>query len=445
MRQNSPPRFRTGIFQNSIATTLLISVTLITASCKKTQDIANEAVKIEASSMYEPQTASEIATVKLIKKAEEIIKKVYKNHNALQEVLSTIQSKRRPDESIFLSDLLKYKESDVYKTYNVKSAGSFASEFEKYVPKYSNTVVMDTVNQADYYTYANSNITIYFPYSENYVFDSLNQANISLVGAQSNTNAGPGEEPLRINDTTVLYYTKTVNDEYAEVHPTHIVGVANEKKLLLLCPDPNDPACGGGTAPGTPPQPLKKRVYIGRAVLRKQFDHLISFTGNGGGSEIKFCHLSGYLSPVNGQITTFQDVNHVTFSRKDIRRERTITINNIWDDDWEVNDVEQVLAIYEEDNTGTVTFGGSLTTTLTVAPPTGGGPGGSVVGAINFSVQRQSQDDIIKQLKFSRNSYFTFAKLDQGWGFDNDFRFGFYWPKIDWQPTFGYTMPYQQL
>ena len=353
----------------------------------------------------------------------------------MQEILSAIGSQRRPDESILLEDLLKFEESQVYKLSNIKHKGTFATEFAKYVPK--GIASRGDTNQIDYYTFAESNITIYFPYSENYVFSSLTQDNISLAAASSNANQGPGERPTRVNATTVTYLAVTVDDDYADIHPTHIVGVVNEKQLRILCPDPNDPDCNP-----PPQQPLSKRIYIGKTVLRVHFDKLISFDGNGGGSEIKVCHLTGYLQPVGGQVTTFQDIVHINFSRREIRRRTEKRVFNIWDDDWQFNDREQVLGVYEEDNTSEITFGGSLTTTLT-PNPTQGGVG--VTGTISYSVKRSSQDEIIKQLKISRLSYFTFAKTDQGWGFDSEFIWTSTWPKIDWQPTFGYTMPYQQL
>ena len=95
---------------------------------------------------------------------------------------------------------------------------------------------------------------------------------------------------------------------------------------------------------------------------------------------------------------------------------------SLWDADWASTNTEQIFAIYEEDNKNTVTFNGSLGTTVTI-PSTPTTPGITASGTVGFSVTRQSQDDIIRQLKISRNAYFRGSFLDQGFGFSGDFSF----------------------
>lgn len=198
--------------------------------------------------------------------------------------------------------------------------------------------------------------------------------------------------------------------------------------------------------PPPPPPPGVSRVYIGEGLCKHQYDRLISFSGNGGGSEIKYCHLTGYLQPVNGQVTTFQDIVSVNFSRGDIHNKRWLRTYSVWDDDWNSNDLEQVLCIYEEDNTNTRTFNASLKTTLdSIGIP--------VQGSIGYSITIQSQDDIIRELKISRNSYFAGAFQDQGQGFSSDatflpLPFTHGWPAYDVHYQYktgadvGWTWPY---
>ncbi|HUS02196.1 MAG TPA: hypothetical protein VMY77_10740 [Chitinophagaceae bacterium] len=187
---------------------------------------------------------------------------------------------------------------------------------------------------------------------------------------------------------------------------------------------------------------------MGEGICKEQYDRLISFTGNGGGSEIKYCRLSGYLQPAaNQQVTTFQDIVSVDCSRADIRKKRWVRTYGIWDDDWVAADLEQVFAIYEEDNTNTKTFNGSVGTTVTVTP------GSTITGTIGYTVTIQSQDDIIRELKISRNSYFAGAFLDNAHDFSQDatflpLPFTHGWPAYDvhyWNKSganVGWTWPY---
>ena len=207
--------------------------------------------------------------------------------------------------------------------------------------------------------------------------------------------------------------TVIVNDDFAYTNPSHIIGLNGI--------EPYNITTNAAPPPPVPP-PGVNRVYVGDGICRVQYDRLISFTGNGGGSEIKYCRLSGYLQPVNGQVTSFQDIISADFSRTEIRKQNWKFLSSTWDADWTNSNLEQVFAIYEEDNTSSITFNGSLVTTITV-PSTPTTPGGSTTGTIGFSIARQSQDDIIRQLKISRNSYFAGAFQDQGFGFSGNYSF----------------------
>ena len=192
------------------------------------------------------------------------------------------------------------------------------------------------------------------------------------------------------------YYIQVlVNDDYAAANPTHRIGVNGIEGETTLFEAPPLPTASTGMS----------RVYVGEVICKNQYDKLISFTGNGGGSEIKFCRLSGYLKPVNGQVTTFEDIISADISRYKIRKQNWLRLFAIWDASWNIENNEQVFAIYEEDNTNNVTFNGSLSTTLGTGN-SGSSGGASVTGTIGYSITRQSQDDIIRQLKLSRSSYF---------------------------------------
>src|SRR3546814_506724 len=151
-----------------------------------------------------------------------------------------------------------------------------------------------------------------------------------------------------------------------------------------------------------PPDSVPALIYLGRVRCSRQFDRFISFTGNGGGSELKFIRGEAYVTLNNDQqvINTEFDVITVYFRRKDIRKEREKDVYAIWDSNWEPERTEQVFGIYEEDTRGELEFSGSVRTELEH-------PGGeSAITPIEYSYSVYSQDEIIRQINWSRTSFF---------------------------------------
>ena len=54
--------------------------------------------------------------------------------------------------------------------------------------------------------------------------------------------------------------------------------------------------------------------------------------------------------------TTFEDIISADISRYNIRKQNWLRLFAIWDASWNIENNEQVFAIYEEDNTNLVTF-----------------------------------------------------------------------------------------
>ena len=401
-----------------------------------------------------PTTVKEKQLVENLGKVTSVLKILYNDKNNLKEVNAAIFSKTYTDESILLKDLIYQENSrlskskkfiDLCQKWNIL-AGNFAQKFWNEVNKSNDQsfktfleALKNNQNNGRVGEYDGSGeVTIYYPYSENYNF--TNDPITSLATATADADEGYGDKSFYDTNGTLQWTHVLVNDDYAFNNPTQIIGV-NGVEPIERVQDPQEP-------PPPPPPPGISRVYIGEGVCKHQYDRLISFTGNGGGSEIKYCHLTGYLQPVNQQITTFQDIASVDFSRGDIRNKRLLRTYTVWDDDWAPADLEQVLAIYEEDNTNTVTFNGSIGTTLTFSP------GNTGTASIGYNIVRQSQDDIIRELKISRNSYFTGAYQDQGWNFSSDVTFipppiPHGWPFYDGSQNGGanvcWTWPYKTM
>lgn len=441
--------------------------------CKKEQRTPVIQPNTEIAAKKVATTPEELKLVRNLTKLGEVFKELYKDRNNVKVVNASIFAHIYSDESILLKDLVNPSKSrlngnkkfaELTSQWNV-SLNSFANQFWtianrnkdpefqqlmedfKNAEKTQSSTVINSINGTQTHQYGDNEgpvdfISIYFPYSENYPpppYGGGYQPVVSVVAATAEADEGWGYVPYYDAYGNFSHYEQVlVNDAWCDANATHIVGVNGIEVL--------DVALMGNPSPPAPP-PGVNRVYIGEAMLKHQYDVLISFTGNGGGSEIMVGRLSGYLQPVNGQITSFQDVVALFFSRKAISRHRWERTFTMWDADWVPSNTEQVLAVYEEDNTSSVQFTGSLSTTLSIP----GGPA-TVTGGIGYTITRQSQDAVIRELKISRHSYFTGAFQDQGWGFSPDatflpppFTHG--WPIYDAPGgasggVFGWTWPY---
>ncbi|MBL7737854.1 MAG: hypothetical protein JNK14_01460 [Chitinophagaceae bacterium] len=428
---------------------------LLLNSCKK--ELSNQSA---VSEIRFPTTSIEKLRVEAIKEVTSILKRIYKDPNVVYEVNSAIKSEYYTDERVLLRDLLTPDKSPVYKSKkfieSLSVKGTFKEAFIEELDKgnyprlnaiMSNSAnrtfrltddwpIIDTTNEIWTNEYG---LSIYFPYSED--FPSINPHDptnntetgqlVTLVSADREADSGPGYEPYVSTGNpnepmcpdNICYNNVTVDDAYAELHPVHIVGVGAE---------PNTANSPSGTT-------SVYIVYIGVIKCVKQYDRLISFTGNGGGSELRFTRGDIYLQPnTSGQITNFQNIITVNIKRKDIRKKNWKVVNNLWDSDWEIDNTEEIFGIYEEDTQGTKTFSGSLTSTLT-NPPVGGNPGGTGQGQLGYSISVQTQDDIIRQLNWNRTSFYTYNQggLNNGCGTLNG------WTLYDCYSDVMYTMPTQ--
>ena len=413
----------------------LLALTLLTAviGCKKnTIDYQNGGV--DESKIYQkPITYDQIELVSNLEKITLILEDLYKEKKNLKLVNASIYAKSYTDESVLLKDLINPMHSilpgnkkfvELCSKWNV-SLQDFSEAFWKAARGKNDTQLLAFLNfiQNKHLSIQNlSNgqfgvsgqensydVSIYFPYSSEFDIsasgDSYGPVS-SLVAASAEADEALGYQPYYNGGVLVNYQPVVVNDDYVFSHPTHIVGVNGIEPYETQDAALNPPTV---TTPAN-----VNRVYVGDAICKVQYDRLISFTGNGGGSEIAYCRVSGYLKLVGHQITEFEDKTSVKFERGTIRKKQWLRVYAVWDADWVVDNKEQVFAIYEDDNNSEITFTGSLSTRVKIADGT------TVDGSIDYQIKRSSQDEIIKQLKISRVSYFAGALRNQGWGYGID-------------------------
>lgn len=403
-----------------------------------------------------PTTEKEKQRVALIRETGNILEKVYKNLWALHEVNAAIKTGYYVDERVLLKDLLTPDKSPLYKTGKFIAAnarkGSFKKTFAEQLLKGNYPLLKAIIGQPpsamsrasddgwpsiestnEIWTNENG-LSIYFPYSEDFLlvnpFDvNINTVNgqlVTIVSADREADSAPGNEPyycstdpnqpMALDNLSVCFQQVTVDDDYAELHPVHIAGVGAEPNITHGPSNTNQVYV----------------VFIGEVMFTQHYDRLISFSGNGGGPELRFIRGDGFLQQgTNGQITNATNVISVDLKRKYKGMWRPVY--SVWDANWEVGNSQQVFGIYEEDTQGSQTFSGSVQTTLTF------NGGSTQIGPIGYSITVQTQDNIIKQLEWDRTSFFQYNQggLNNGCGTKNG------WTIYDCFGGVLYTMPTQ--
>lgn len=435
---------------------LYVAASMIFAGCKKQHN--------QAATAPVPESDYQRSVSAITKEVSEVLTEVYADHKALMEVNAAIASGYYTDERVLLKDLIFPSQSLLYRSEGFRKlnvdTGVFrrvfceiierdrypliVSELKPALKPLQNSLAHALVLSDSTASILSSTfpVSIYFPYSENFgkavVSDTL-PANSKLaivlkptiVYTDRDADNAPGQRPYYCSNTAskLCYATVNVNDDYAEVTPTHIVTIG---------------ATLGATSETTV---LKSeqvtRTYHGSSRLTKQMDKLVSFTGNGGGSEIKVCRVNAYLRRTDEQVTDFAgDVVTLNYTRADIRKKRWKRVFSVWDPNWNYQDIEQIYAVYEDDTYGSKTISGSLTTTVNLP-----GKLGKAEGEVGFKISVITQDDIITQKKIDRKSFLRDGLNNQGWGFmadDNDFlAAGINWPIVDGGTIWSYTFPYR--
>ena len=440
--------------KKKLSRTMLFMLIVLSVACKK--DIVADVIQ-----PGEPASEVDRHAVAILKEVGDILEEVYRDPAAIDEVNATIYSGFYEDERVLLKDLLFPETSQLYESASFKKlkvdTGVFRKVFVNALVRGKYPLITADVKPLlnipgspggasnnsqipDYVSVISGDkpVAIYFPYSDR--FPQINLSRIpadnkiavlkkpTIVYSDRDANQGKGRDPyycLDAKDKT-CYRDVIVDDNYAYSKATHIITVGATMKV----PVPEARA----------EQPVY-RVYHGSSRLTSQLDHFISFTGNGGGSEMKICRINGYLRRSDEHIDDFAgDVVTVHYTRGEIRNKTWKRVYSVWDPNWNYQDIEQIYAVYEEDNRGVKTIDGSLKTTLKI--PKGGG---TIEGDIGFKIQTQTQDQIITQRKIDRKSYLRDGLNNQGWGFlpdNSDFLAGNRdWPIFDGGSIWQYTFP----
>ncbi|MFN4285047.1 MAG: hypothetical protein ACK4E8_03695 [Lacibacter sp.] len=425
-----------------IALTLAI---IIAVGCKK-QELdqigQNQELKVDPTKIqYQPQTPSEKKLVENLGKLSDILKMVYFDKANLNVVNAAVYAKAYTDESILIKDLI-YPETSILRANKrfAKAVGNPAAvlsnfatafwaevrkkgdaEFNGFLsslkPDPNNSIILNDFGNSS----GESGVSIYFPYHDEFIDENYTNppSVVSVIAATADSDEGIGEIPI-FNAIGQLsgFNQVLINDDYVSANPTHIIGVNGIEPwdeggvTVMNAYPPGDPI----DLPGLTRE--IKQVHIGSVKIHgKQYDKLISFTGNGGGSEIVFTRSDGFLKVLDGQVQADNFFTPPkTVSRKSIRDKKWVDFSYEWDGDWEINNHRQVFAIYEDDTRNQQEISGKISTTLKLSDLIT-----LTVDLISWKVTFKSDDPIIKQEEMKRESFFVLNRINltgemyQGW------------------------------
>lgn len=379
-----------------------------------------------------PVEPEERALVKRISQVATVLEVIYQDPGVVAEVHAAIGSEYYEDERVLLSDLLYPEKSELYalmaetQTEANQDIPIQRGRFSRYFRQAAYNVlgkqraeelIFLARNERENVSLKNSDasnpsagaasISIYHPYSED--FSRADRPLVVPATVEADWVDIPDPECRRKHQHEAVTCEQIrVDESYVQHHPVHIVGIGAERKrtslqLSLAGSGQRTTLSGDDGAAGN-------LIYLGKVRCTRQYDRLISFTGNGGGSELKFIRGSAYITLNNNQqvSNTEFDVISVYFRRKDIRKEREKHVYAIWDPDWESECTEQVFGIYEEDRQGEREFSGSID--VKVKYP----EGETKITPVSYSYSLKTQDDIIRQINWNRISFFRYNRIGLG-------------------------------
>lgn len=199
---------------------------------------------------------------------------------------------------MFVRDLLKPESSNLYRSQRanqVRNKGSFKQAF---LNELQNTSTQMRTSEDLLGRYAQGDVSIYFPYAD--FFEQT--AAITIVPADREGDEAPGF----ISNGRGGYTEIPASDEYSKTNPCHLISVVSmdsTESAVYSKTEGVEPLgrCAinflgtpENLLPPPPPPPghalpdETRTAYIGYSRCTQQYDAWISFTGNGGGSEIKY-------------------------------------------------------------------------------------------------------------------------------------------------------------
>lgn len=401
----------------------------------------------------------------------DLMKEITSNKEVITELYESINNHYYKENYITLNDLIFFKESNAYKKASIpiNHQGNFKrellNELKNNSKKYPNLNFLvkksgneKTLKNDSFYDLAE--ITFYIPYLKNDDDILINPyKSTTFVPAVIDANKGLG---YKLNSNTNTYEKVLTDDDYANQQMTIIIQPIITSRPPYPDGGDNGPYGGGGnnnTGGGNTITPNQytgncnslepkahdgyiRQVFIGHARInnKRQYDAWISFTDNGGGSEIRIGRLSsresiGIDSLGNISANQWNNVVAVDFSRREIRKQQKKWVGSIWHKNWQCKGEihEELFGVWEEDTEGDIVLDQTIKWK------------DEELFSIHGTIHNRSKDEIIRKWTREKTEFFATNLLDQGggsWAGLNSFS-DRDWAIYDVGTNFCYTMPHR--
>lgn len=285
-------------------------------------------------------------------------------------------------------------------------------------------------------TLTDGKMELYMPYIEE---EMLNSDNLTIVAATLE-NQGDVVEGLRIelsnqNDRNGSPLDATgfvdVDDDYASGNSTLILMPIDDGGGYTDGGSTGGSSSGGGyigsgsTSGGTGTSEIYDSLYrmhvqVAEMMCKKQYDPLIGFKTNGGGSEFKFFRAKPEYNFSEDKVEAATYEIQAELTRKQIRKGRWVEQFVDWDLQWEAGEKVQGYAIYEWDNTDEeITINGNLKLNLNIKYDSINAGGDLTTG---FTAKLQSKHSVLADQDYNREYFYEDLKkeVNFGHGFRNE-------------------------
>lgn len=205
--------------------------------------------------------------------------------------------------------------------------------------------------------------SIYMPYAEGLDENELPTITFASVGNSGDRVKGFRIVANKAGARTNEYALEEVmvDDDYSAEHQTWVIQPDDQQAYIIAPPgDGGGGGYGGGTGGGsgdggstgcTDSEKMEVlQVMIGWVKLTDQYDPYIGLY-NSGESEIVFFRGDVAYEPKSRTTQAVSFIQQLAVSRSDIRNKRWVLRNQNWDPNWTENGIQQVLGIFEWDNT----------------------------------------------------------------------------------------------
>jgi hypothetical protein len=349
----------------------VVTAALVTACQENSVDPVNQGEEIkvqpEVYTAYDYERGENYEQTAMV-----LLQMVQEKPELVRNITKLVKEDKTNSAKIHFADLLEPEKSGLanYRAFNLQSFSTAFNEIfsnaEYPGAKDFSTGNVRTSSAALEEFLKKEGAAIYMPYVEDLDENELPTITFASVGNSGNRVKGYRLTETKAGARTNGYTLEEVmvDDDYSAEHQTWVVQPDDQQMYLIEPIRIDDPIYGGdgggytgggsgdgGSTDCTDPDKLEVlQVKVGYLKVTDQYDPYIGLY-NSGESEIVFFRGDVAYDPNNDETEGVPFTQLISVSRSDIRNERWIARNQVWDPNWTEKETQQVFGIYEWDDT----------------------------------------------------------------------------------------------